>query len=217
MAKLGVVVSVLTGAAVLAHASAAVGQNASPSLLSGVDTQAPSPGQAFRERSPSVVNTERAPARADQSANGSEWYGGAILLSDGLSIAGVFVGVSVVTSCFRIFGSGGNGAGCNLGAGLAFTSVVSLGITPAIIHLAHGNGAGAVMSVGLRALSVLLTALAPAEGRRSVFGPTAMLALLVDAVFLARRKVEQPTPGFAVRPSIFPIQAGGGLGLRGAF
>jgi hypothetical protein len=149
-----------------------------------------------------------------------EWYGGAILLTDGLSLASAVAAVFTQSSAPAAFALGGYALG------------------GPIVHVAHGEPLRGLGSLGLRAglpvvgglSGALLASVGPPERCHDVCGLRALggllvgtgvgavAAMVVDTAFLARRKVPaEATTGVTVTPQVAVDKKGVQLGLGGAF
>jgi hypothetical protein len=168
-----------------------------------------------------AVASPSAPADADEHAgpgsSGRRWYGGPIVLADGLALTAIVAGWADRSEAL-------------LGAGVA-----SFALVPAVVHTVNGHWGRGLVSVGLRAAVPALAGLVGASLGASgdchqdddscvAHGFTLGALIGLFAVVAADQalafdpgRTAAPARGVAVMPTLAIGRAGGSLGLGGAF
>jgi len=168
-----------------------------------------------------AVATPAAPAAAEEqaglSASNRRWYGGPILLSDGIALTAITAGWL-------------NRSEAVLGGGVA-----SFVLVPGVVHVVNGHWRRGLASVGLRAAVPALAGLVGmAVGESGDCHPDddscvahgfelgvligLFAAVAADqALAFDQRRTAVPARGIAVTPTLAFGRGGGSVGLGGAF
>lgn len=132
----------------------------------------------------------------------TDWYGLPIIVSDVLSVGGFAAGLAMAMPCFSIWGNKRDTTGCDLGGALAIASALSLGLTPAAIHMAHDNWVGTLGSLTARGSVVLFIALASGDAQAVVLLGTGAVAMVADWVIFARHEHKPRSHALGLRPTM---------------